>query len=230
MDRNYIEKHAEELNVEIEDSFKFHCTMCGRCCRNREDILLNPLDLFKLSQHFQLPPKDIVERFCIAYIGDVLKFPVVRLTSIGIDKRCPFLKGNRCSVNSCKPAVCALYPLGRYLPMDKETYKISENIKYILLETVCGDKRQIHTVRNWLTNSGLDPQDQFFIRWTTCLYAISDTLKMLATRITPKTLNKLWDFLFVMLYLNYDIDQEFSPQFNKNMREILTLFFEVTFK
>ena len=38
-------KHA----LKPGQTFRFHCTQCGDCCRNREDILLTPYDLFRIA-------------------------------------------------------------------------------------------------------------------------------------------------------------------------------------
>ena len=34
-------------------------------------------------------------------------------------------------------------------------------------------------------------------------------------------MNKLWSLVYVLLYLNYDIDKEFDPQFDSNTQELL---------
>ena len=74
-----------------KDSFEFACVQCGECCRNREDILLNPFDIFRPVYEFG--------------------------TDKVIGTRCPFL-GQKdglhfCRVHKDKPFVCFSYPLGR---------------------------------------------------------------------------------------------------------------------
>ena len=32
--------------VDLDDSFGFKCQQCGKCCMNRNDIILNPFDIF----------------------------------------------------------------------------------------------------------------------------------------------------------------------------------------
>lgn len=44
--------------VELEDRFEFHCTQCGKCCTNREDILLTPRDLFRAAKELNMAVKD----------------------------------------------------------------------------------------------------------------------------------------------------------------------------
>ena len=40
-----ILKEFESNQLGPDEPFRFHCTMCGKCCINREDILLNPRDM-----------------------------------------------------------------------------------------------------------------------------------------------------------------------------------------
>ena len=40
----------EHNKLTADDPFRFHCTQCGKCCINREDILLTPLDLFRMQR------------------------------------------------------------------------------------------------------------------------------------------------------------------------------------
>ena len=37
-----------------KDTFEFACVQCGECCRNRQDILLNPFDIFRLCKGKQM--------------------------------------------------------------------------------------------------------------------------------------------------------------------------------
>lgn len=46
----HIVEHYDEMCIGTDEHFRFHCKQCGKCCINREDILLNPKDLL---QHIQ---------------------------------------------------------------------------------------------------------------------------------------------------------------------------------
>lgn len=213
---NYINEHIDEMKIGPNDTFHFRCTMCGKCCRYRNDIILNPFDVYRLAKHFHIKPHEFIKHFCITYLGQDSNIPLVSLISVGVDERCPFLLGNRCSVNSCKPSVCALYPLGRYLSRNMETGQFTE-VKYILQPIKCGDKRRTHVVRDWLIQSGLELQDKIFTRWMTVSISVSETIVQILKHIDPKKLEPVWDFLYIFLYLHYDIEQEFLPQLEKNL-------------
>ena len=44
-----IANNLDKLNIGPGDTFSFGCTMCGKCCINREDILLNPKDVYNIA-------------------------------------------------------------------------------------------------------------------------------------------------------------------------------------
>ena len=41
--------NLEKYGIGIDDTFAFTCRGCGACCRQREDILLNTRDLFRIA-------------------------------------------------------------------------------------------------------------------------------------------------------------------------------------
>ena len=45
-----IVDNFDAWKIGLDDSFQFHCTECGKCCINREDILLTPRDLFNAAK------------------------------------------------------------------------------------------------------------------------------------------------------------------------------------
>lgn len=49
----------DQMHIGVDEPFKFHCTMCGKCCINREDILLSPRDLYRVARELQLNPAEI---------------------------------------------------------------------------------------------------------------------------------------------------------------------------
>ena len=149
----YYYDNLKKLKIGLDEPFKFNCTMCGKCCINREDILLNPKDLFNIAKALELQPIDVVEKYCDTYIGESSRFPIVRLKPQGNLRRCPLLKDKKCMVHSSKPTVCAMFPIGRVISVEG-TSKIDlsspwdySKIQYIFDPPHCGDNSVTHTVR-----------------------------------------------------------------------------------
>lgn len=118
MTREEMFQDIESITVGLDDTFKFHCTQCGKCCTYRDDILLSALDLFKMAKALGMEPAHFFMRYCQSHIGSNSRVPIVRLQSVGSDGHCPLLKNNKCTVHKVKPSVCALFPMGRYLVAD----------------------------------------------------------------------------------------------------------------
>ena len=75
----------KQSQLGLDDTFKFHCTMCGRCCINREDILLPPRDLYAMAKELNFTSKEFFDKYCEVFIGSDTRIPVVRLKPVGSD-------------------------------------------------------------------------------------------------------------------------------------------------
>ena len=65
MTREEMMLHNIQTNtVGLDDTFKFHCDQCGKCCTFRDDIILSPMDIFKMAKELEIGEftvRDIVE-------------------------------------------------------------------------------------------------------------------------------------------------------------------------
>ena len=41
----HIAENFDHMKRDLNDTFRFHCTQCGKCCINREDILMSKVIL-----------------------------------------------------------------------------------------------------------------------------------------------------------------------------------------
>ena len=82
----YIAENLDSLKIGLDETFKFNCTMCGKCCIDREDILLKPKDLFIAFKELSMKPHDFIQKYCECYVGDSSRLPIVRLKPVGQNK------------------------------------------------------------------------------------------------------------------------------------------------
>lgn len=214
-----IADNLDKMKIGLDDTFKFNCTMCGKCCKDREDILLTPRDVFQVAKQLDMHIGDFVKKYCDAYVGESSRIPIVRLLPTGIDKRCPFLRGTRCSVNSVKPTVCALFPLGRCLTVDSSKNRTEftvGDIVYINQDPHCGDNSRTHTVREWLEISNIPIEDEFFVKWHSAIAQIGMTVHDAEKKVGDERLNRYFNLLFGLLYAAYDFEEDFMTQFDRN--------------
>ena len=200
--------------------FRFHCDQCGDCCRHRKDIILTPFDLNRIARHFGTTPKAIVDRYCIVYIGDSSRFPVVLLKPEGKDEACPFLKENRCSIHKHKPTVCALFPLGRALMYEQKndgSDKREQKLFYFLQDTHCGTKDETHTVKEWLGEFDLADSEAWFLEWSSALEKLSLSLRELEPIVPESIMQMVYNSVFSEVYLDYHGGIGFMSQFRGNV-------------
>lgn len=218
-----IVDNFEQLLIGVDDPFKFRCTMCGKCCYHREDILLNPKDIYNISKELGLTPQEMIEQYCETYIGGDSRMPIVRLRPRGTVQRCPLLKNHKCSVHKAKPVVCAMFPIGRCLKMDEKAIKdiTTDDILYIFQHPGCGDERETHTVREWLESFGMSVKDEFFIEWQKVVTELCMIFRKVEKMLSPNTMMMAWQSAYVGLYLHYDMAADFMPQFTENAKKVL---------
>ncbi|MDD3362684.1 MAG: YkgJ family cysteine cluster protein [Hespellia sp.] len=208
-----------ELKIEPDEKFKFHCTQCGDCCSNREDILLSPQDLFRISKKLNMKPETVLMAYAEAYIGDNSRLPIVRLLPAGANKRCSLLDGCKCVVHDAKPAMCAMFPIGRIL--ERKDGKTSFIFCY--MNPKCGDDSEVHTVREWFESFGIPLDDPYFKEWSQCIVQLSESVQKIEPYCEKEKMMGIWVTMINLLYLKYDIEQPFIPQFRNNCTKMLEL-------
>lgn len=215
----------ENRQVKMDDILPFSCTHCGGCCVQQEEILISPLDLFRLAKELGLTAEQFMDQYAECYIGESSRMPIVRVAPKGETRRCPLLKNNKCSVHAVKPSVCRLYPLGRSLrcepdEQEKPDWEKTEVI-YFHSGCFCGSQTGHQTVREWLEEFHLLEDEPFFIQWSRMVMETSQFLRRLEKKIANKEIMSMaWDMVCVILYTQYDTGKEFLPQFDRNVEEL----------
>lgn len=213
LDVKYIMDHK----MGPDDTFDFKCKKCGRCCHYREDLLLTGVDVFRIAKYLCKLPVEIIKENCEVYIGDTSRIPVVRVVPKNYDLVCPFLINNKCSVHKAKPIVCAVFPLARCHLKTGEVF-------YVLPEGTpdCGEKGELHTVRDWLSSFGIpvdDPEGKLWSEAVACCSAYMYEKKSMKY----SRRRQLGNEMLRLLFLNYNINMEFLPQLSANFEQIKAL-------
>ena len=129
------------------------------------------------------------------------------------DGVCTFMGDNGCVLGSMKPGCCSLYPLGRAAELS------SGKITYFMQPVDCGAKDEEHTPREWL-GEGFADGEEFFLKWNTTIGRISEKMRQIFNGGTfgAAIASKAAEMLAEPLYLDYSTDEEFTPQFEKNVQ------------
>lgn len=189
-----IVDNFDQMKIGLDEPFKFHCTMCGKCCIDREDILLTPRDIYNMSKELGLNPRDFFIAYCENYIGSDSRMPIVRLKPRGSIKRCPLLKDRKCSVHKAKPAVCAMFPIGRCIRFENKNVKnpvAMYGTEYIFTNPGCGDDSETHTVREWLNEFGISIDDPFFSKWNNTIMKLGSIFRKAEGKIKDELMENI---------------------------------------
>ncbi len=228
--KGIVEK-LDSMKIGLDEPFKFHCNMCGKCCIHREDILLSPKDIYNMSKELGIKPEGLFERYCEVYVGPDSRVPIVRLKPRGSVKRCPLLKNRKCMVHKSKPTVCAMYPLGRCIVAanPKEGLKdISQGkFQYIFSDPGCGDASETHTAREYLESFGIPVEDNFFLKWQQAVLDMGNFFRKIEKTVGNETMELVWRAAFIGLYLHYETEKDFMPQFDSNVKNFFDMLHSV---
>ena len=218
-------EHLDEHLLDLDSEFRFKCRRCGKCCVHQHTILLTARDLYNIARKQNRSIKDVVSDYTEIYVGRHSRLPVVHLLSNGKNDSCPLLVDSRCSVHDCKPAVCALYPLGRVIKQnyDEETGAMKEpTVHYIINDVTCGSAKRVSTVRSWLARSGILEHDEFYLLWNEITVELSNAVRdMEKAGVSEKHIQGVWNIIVESLYLNYSIERELMPQFERTARRLM---------
>lgn len=214
--------------LKMEDTFTFDCRACGNCCRDREDILLSPYDLFRGAKCLDINTQEFFDKYCETYLGPSSGIPLVRLLPKPIIKTlyrippphstaCPLLAHDgKCKIHKAKPTVCALFPLGRYIKIDQKTGE--KELCYYQQNGSCRGQSNTkkHTVSGWLADFDLEDSEQAFLMWSDFTAYAGDLMRQFK-KASDNMKQTIYQAFFIFTYLNYDMSQDFQPQFEKNI-------------
>ena len=123
-------------------------------------------------------------------------------------------------IHDAKPAVCAMFPLGRAVRIDKEDAEKDElppmKVEYIINPIDCGDFSETHTVKGWLESFGIPLEDEYFLKWQKTISMLSPRIQKLEKELDDNLMDKIISVMYIKLYLDYDLGIDFYPQFVKN--------------
>ena len=49
-----IAENLDKMKIGVDDTFEFGCRACGKCCRNRTDIIVSPRDIYNIAKRHAL--------------------------------------------------------------------------------------------------------------------------------------------------------------------------------
>ena len=198
---------AMNRRIELEDSICYGCTECGRCCREIH-IMLNAYDLYRLAKNFKVSMFDFIQQYCECYRGNDSNLPVVAIKMQ--DGCCPFLKDNKCSVQSVKPFVCASYPIGRGYDEG------NEQVFYFFQDVTCGFPYRKLTVKEWIYGDcDVAYEEEVYKLWNRMIISAAKFVN----RFSEDFKRTLCGMFFEIFYCGYSTEKDFLMQLKEIVGE-----------
>jgi hypothetical protein len=226
MNKSIYDMTPEEiLNIPLlglDDTFPFACKtdngeVCGKCCRNRHDLLLTAYDVFRLARHFKCETSEIIKKYCTVYEGQDSKLPVVKVVTKSHNDTCPFLRKGRCSLHfsDCKPILCRCFPLAKISIHDGKRGYYHGDLPS------CGVPGGQSVVRDWVGDAASEEANAASDAWTEMIGKTVPILQKLSKGKSSAHQHPDFYIAFMLMYLNYDIDKDFAEQCRANTGELL---------
>lgn len=148
------------------------CEGCSACCYDVGDlVVLTPLDVYHMCNTLNQSFDELIkEKLCLRETEGIL------LPYLGMDevsKGCLFLdEKKRCSIHSCRPDICRLFPLGRVY--EKDDYK------YFLQVGNCpkASLKEVE-IRAWLGIDDEKAYKAFILHWHHLIKALRFRMKFI---------------------------------------------------
>lgn len=135
------------------------CKGCSDCCRGMgNSIILDPMDIWRLQREIKNDFSALMEENYIE-LGVVDGMILPNLKMDAQRDACPFLDGTgRCSIHSCRPGLCRLFPLGRYYE--------ENGFRYFIQIHECSRKdRGKVKIKKWLGIPNLKDYESYIMEW-----------------------------------------------------------------
>ena len=189
------------------------CRGCSECCRGMGDsIVLDPLDVYRLSEGLRLPAEELFRTVLELGVCDGNLLPHLRSGETGEKQEaCVFLNTEgRCRIHPYRPGFCRMFPLGRYYE--------NGGFHYILQIHECPKKdRSKIKVKKWLDTPELDRYEKFVTDWH---YFLLDIQEVLSRSQDENLIRNLSLYVVNRFYMKpYDSSRGFYQQFYERLAE-----------
>ncbi len=203
------------------------CRGCSACCSGMgNSIILDPLDVFRLTLGLGLPFEALLEDKIELNVVDGVILPNLKMSAES--ETCAFLdKAGRCSIHALRPGICRLFPLGRYY-LPTETAKPAAGselragdlprrqaagFRYFLQVHECPmpNKTKVK-VGKWVDTPNLDRYERFVNDWHYFLEDVQERLALETDEGVRKVNLLLLELFYVRPYENGDFYGQFEER------------------
>lgn len=208
-----MEEISDGKLYDLNDMVKADCHDCEGCCDcctgMGESVILDPLDVHRLSVNLKKTPEGLMEKELELDAADGNILPHLRMT--GREERCIFLnEKGRCSIHDFRPGICRLFPLGRFYE--------NGSFRYFLQVHECKKQnRSKIKVKKWIDTPDVKRHEQFVSDWH---YFLKDVQEVLYNAQDTELIKNLNLYVVNRFYIKpYEEERDFYEQFYERLEE-----------
>lgn len=168
----------------INSKVKLGCNICDKCCINRGDIKLTPINVIQISRYMNISIKEFLNKYTTRLENEE---PEIVLKAIGERNTCILndQNTNKCTIHSVKPMQCVTFPL---IPVDLE-----HDIFFNQDTCICNEKKEMKVI-DWLNGKkGIYVKyKKIYIEWIDLV----ENLQKKWASLTKDQQNEIFEILF----------------------------------
>lgn len=153
------------------------CEGCRQvCCHGMDSsIVLDPFDVHRLTSRLGKTFEQLLDGYIEINLVDGISLPNMAMNAD--TGSCSFLDdNNKCTIHDARPAVCRMFPLGRY--WEDETH-----FRYILQKNQCNkDNLSKIKVKKWINSEYGAEYDDFVVKWHSFLSVVRNACEHLTSQ------------------------------------------------
>ncbi len=192
----------------LNSKIKLGCTICDKCCINRGDIKIMPLNVIEISRYLGISKQQFLDMYTSKVEDEPLE---IVIKSKGNKHRCIFNneKDFKCNIHDVEPMQCVTFPL---IPID-----IKRDIFFNQDTCVCENKKEMRVI-DWLNG-----KKGIYLRCKKIYADWIDFIEYVQTKWS-KINEEQKSQIFNIMYLEYREDiKNVQKAIRKNMRKVKRL-------
>lgn len=198
----------EEI-LSLKSKINIDCEICDKCCVNRGDLKLTPINVLEIAKYLEIEPSEFIEKYTVK-IDE--KKPELLIKATGVNNRCIFNDGKtfKCMIQKQKPMQCVVFPLVPF-NLDLDLFVNSNQCPMTAKKKM--------TVDRWLNgnNNIYKKHKQIYIKWIDFL----NTIEPLWSILDSDKKKAIWN----EIYLNYDLKRDLIKQVEDHLSKIISFSF-----
>ena len=194
--------------LNLKSKIHIDCEICDKCCINRGDLKITPINVLEISKYLKIEPKEFVEKYTNP--ADSNK-PELLIKAVGEKNRCIFNDETtaKCKIQKVKPMQCVVFPL---VPFNLD-FDLFVNSNQCPLKS-----NKTMTVNKWLNgnNKIYKKHKAIYLKWINFL-----------EEINPYWINfsaERKEEIIELLYIKYNLKLDLYKKLEKRMEEIISSF------